>query len=189
MTSTQIVVLVVILLAVIGAVAIAFIMRQRTEKLRAQFGPEYDRTVAETGNRFKAEARLAKVEERVRRYELRPIAAADRDRFRQSWRAVQAKFVDDPSRALDEADQLLARAMQARGYPPTDFQNRAMEISVDHGAVVENYRAGHEIVVRNARREATTEDLRKAMVHYRALFDELMQEEPVPLRARAVGRT
>ena len=189
MTSTQIVVLVVILLAVIGAVAIAFIMRQRTEKLRAQFGPEYDRTVAETGNRFKAEARLAKVEERVRRYELRPIAAADRDRFRQTWRAVQAKFVDDPPRALDEADQLLARAMQSRGYPPTDFQNRAMEISVDHGAVVENYRAGHEIVLRNARREATTEDLRKAMVHYRALFDELMQEEPVPLRARAVGRT
>ena len=188
MTSVQLAVLTVIVLILV-TLAIVAIVRKRTEKLRAQFGPEYDRTVAETGNRFKAEAQLAKVEERVRRYELRPIAAADRDRFRQSWRAIQGKFVDAPSGALAEADQLLARVMQARGYPPTDFQNRALEISVDHGAVVENYRAGHEIVLRNARREATTEDLRKAMVHYRALFDELMQEEPVPLRARAVGRT
>jgi hypothetical protein len=187
MTSAQLAVITVIVLILV-ALAIVAILRKRTEKLRAQFGPEYDRTVAETGNRFKAEAQLAKVEERVRRYELRPIAAADRDRFRQSWRAIQGKFVDAPSGALAEADQLLARVMQARGYPPTDFQNRALEISVDHGAVVENYRAGHEVVVRDARREATTEDLRKAMVHYRALFDELMQEEPVPLRARAVGR-
>jgi hypothetical protein len=189
MTSTQLAVLAVIVLALIVAAAIIVVMRNRTQKLRAQFGPEYDRTVAETGNRFKAEAQLAKVEARVRRYELRPIAVADRDRFRQSWRTIQAKFVDDPSRSLAEADQLLGRVMQARGYPPSDFENRALEISVDHAPVVENYRAGHEIVLRQAQRQATTEDLRKAMVHYRALFDELMQEEPLPLRARAVGRS
>lgn len=188
MTSTQLVVLAVIVVALIVVTAIV-VMRNRTQKLRAHFGPEYDCTVAETGNRFKAEAELARVEARVRRYELRPIAAADRDRYRQSWRVIQAKFVDDPSRALAEADQLLGRVMQARGYPPTDFENRALEISVDHAAVVDNYRAGHEIVLRNAQRQATTEDLRKAMVHYRALFDELTQEEPTPLRARAVGRT
>jgi hypothetical protein len=186
MTPTQLAVIAVIVLAVV--VAAIVVMRNRTQKLRAQFGPEYDRTVAETGNRFKAEAQLTKVEARVRRYELRPIAAADRDRFRQSWRAIQAKFVDDPSGALAEADQLLGRVMQARGYPPSDFENRALEISVDHASVVDNYRAGHEIVLRQAQRQATTEDLRKAMVHYRALFDDLMQEDPTPLRARAVGR-
>jgi hypothetical protein len=187
MTPMQLTVIAVAVLAlVVGAVIV--VMRNRTQKLRAQFGPEYDRTVAETGNRFKAEAQLAKVEARVRRYELRPIAVADRDRFRQSWRAIQSKFVDDPSSSLAEADHLLGRVMQARGYPPSDFENRALEISVDHAAVVDNYRAGHEIVLRQAQRQATTEDLRKAMVHYRALFDDLMQEEPAPLRARAVGR-
>jgi hypothetical protein len=187
MTQTQVAVIAVFVLILV-ALAVIALMRKRTEKLRAQFGPEYDRAVAETGNRLKAESQLAKVEARVRRYELRPIAAADRDRFRQSWRAIQAKFVDDPSHAVGEADQLLGRVMQARGYPPSDFENRALEISVDHAAVVENYRAGHEIVLRNAQRQSTTEDLRKAMVHYRTLFDDLMQEEPTPLRARAVGR-
>ena len=187
MTPTQIAVIAVVVVALIIAV-VALFMRNRTNKLRAQFGPEYDRTVTEIGNRFKAESELAKVEKRVRRYPLRPLTAAVRDRFQQAWRAVQAAFVDDPSRALSEADQLLQSVMAARGYPPSDFENRALEISVDHSSVVENYRAGHEIAIRHSQQKATTEDLRKAMVHYRALFDELMQEEQVPLRARAVGR-
>lgn len=188
MTSAQIAVVAVIVIALVAA-AIVIVLRYRTQKLRAQFGPEYDRTVAETGNRFKAEAELERVEKRVRRYPLRPLTAADRDRFQQMWRAIQAAFVDDPARAFSEGDQLVGTAMQARGYPPTDFENRAAEISVDHATVVEHYRAGHEVAVRHSQHRATTEDLRKGMVHYRALFDELMQDEPTPLRARGVGRT
>ena len=170
------------------AIAVLMVLRQRSAKLRERFGPEYDRVVAEKGNRFKAEAELESVEKRVRSYPLTTLSAADRDRFQQSWRKVQATFVDDPSRALSEADQLLGTVMVARGYPPSDFENRAAEISVDHATVVEHYRAGHEIALRHAQRQATTEDLRKGMIHYRDLFEELMGEEQVPLRARAVGR-
>jgi hypothetical protein len=186
--TTQMVVLLIVVIA-IAAVAVLLVLRGRSAKLRARFGPEYDRVVAEKGNRFRAEAELESVEKRVKSYSLKTLGAADRDRFQQSWRKIQATFVDDPARALSEADQLLGTVMLARGYPPSDFENRAVEISVDHATVVENYRAGHEIAVRHSQRQATTEDLRKGMIHYRSLFDELMAEEPVPLRARAVGRT
>jgi hypothetical protein len=188
MTSTQIAVLVVVVIAVI-AVAAFVILQNRTKKLRARFGPEYDRAVAESGNKFKAEAELERVEKRVSSYPLRPLTGADRDRFQQSWRAIQAKFVDDPAGAFVQADQLLGAVMLARGYPPTDFENRATEISVDHAPVVDQFRAGHEIAIRHSQKQATTEDLRRGMVHYRALFDELMREEAVPLRARAVGQS
>ncbi len=120
MTSTQIALLVIVVIAVV-AVAALLILQNRTKKLRARFGPEYDRAVAETGNKFKAEAQLEKVEKRVSQYPLRPLTAADRDRFQQLWRAIQAKFVDDPAGAFVEADQLLGAVMSARGYPPTDF--------------------------------------------------------------------
>jgi hypothetical protein len=188
MSSTQIAVLVVGVIVVI-AVAAVLILQNRTKKLRARFGPEYDRAVAASGNRFKAEIQLEKVENRVSRYPLRSLTAADRDDFQRSWRTIQAKFVDDPAGAFVEADQLLGAAMSACGYPPSDFENRAAEISVDHATVVEQYRAGHEIAVRQSQRQATTEDLRKGMVHYRALFDELTQEGPASLRARAGGRS
>jgi hypothetical protein len=187
MTTLQLALIFVIAIAVVG-LALLLILRKRTEKLRARFGPEYDRVVAETGNRFKAEAQLENVEKRVKNYSLQPLSAADRDRFQQAWRKLQATFVDDPARALSEADQLIGKVMLACGYPPSDFENRAAEISVDHATVIENYRAGHDIAVLHSQREATTEDLRKGMIHYRALFDELVGEEPVPLRARAVGR-
>jgi hypothetical protein len=187
MTPIQIAVLLIVVIASVAG-AVLVVLRRRSAKLRARFGPEYDRAVAETGNRFKAEAQLENVEKRVRGYSLTTISAADRDRFQQSWRKIQATFVDDPARALAEADQLLGTVMLARGYPPSDFENRAAEISVDHATVVENYRAGHEIALRHSERQATTDDLRKGMIHYRALFDELVGEEQMPLRARAVGR-
>jgi hypothetical protein len=188
MTSAQIAVIAVIVIALIAAVVV-IVLRNRTRKLRAQFGPEYDRAVAETGNRLKAEAELERVEKRVKRYLLRPLTAVDRERFQQSWRAIQAMFVDDPARAFLEADKLLGAVMSARGYPATDFEHRAAEISVDHAAVVEHYRAGHEIALRHSQRQASTEDLRRGMVDYRTLFDELTEEEAVPVRARAVGRS
>src|ERR1700748_2815861 len=142
MTSTQIALLVIVVIAAV-AVAAVLILQNRTKQLRARFGPEYDRAVAETGNKLKAEAQLEKVEKRVSQYPLRPLSSADRDRFQQSWRAVQAKFGDDPAGAFVEADQLLGAVMLARGYPPTDFANRATEISVDHGMVGPEVRAGH----------------------------------------------
>jgi hypothetical protein len=187
MTTQMIVLLIAVI--VIVAVAVILVLHGRSAKLRARFGPEYDRVVAEKGNRFKAEAELESVEKRVRSYSLKTLSAADRDRYQQWWRKIQATFVDDPARALSEADHLLGTVMLARGYPPSDFENRATEISVDHATVVEHYRAGHDIAMRHSQGHATTEDLRKGMIHYRALFDELMAEEPVPLRARAVGRT
>jgi hypothetical protein len=186
--TTQMVVLTIAVIAIV-AVPVMLVLRRRSAKLRARFGPEYDRVVAEKGNRFKAEAELKSVEKRVRGYSLKPLSSVDRNRYQQSWRNIQATFVDDPARALSESDQLLGTVMLACGYPPSDFENRATEISVDHATVVEHYRAGHDIAVRHSERQATTEDLRKAMIHYRALFDELMGEEQVPLRARAVGRT
>jgi hypothetical protein len=178
MTQTQMAVLVIAVIVAVAVLAL-LVLRRRSAKLRARFGSEYDRVVAEKGNRFKAEAQLESIEKRVKSYSLQTLDAADRDRFQQQWRKIQATFVDDPSGALSEADQLIGTVMSACGYPPSDFENRAAEISVDHATVVEHYRAGHE---------ATTEDLRKAMLHYRALFDELVGEERVPLRARAVGR-
>jgi hypothetical protein len=187
MTQTQIALVVIAVIAIVAVVALV-VLRRRSAKLRARFGPEYDRVVAEKGNRFKAEAQLESVEKRVKSYSLQPLSATDHDRFQHAWRKIQATFVDDPARALSEADQLIGTVMLARGYPPSDFENRAAEISVDHATVIENYRAGHDIALRHAQRQATTEDLRKGMIHYRALFDELMGEEQVPLRARAVGR-
>ena|ERR1700722_619350 len=187
MTPTQILVVVVIATVLIAA-AILLILQNRSKKLRAQFGPQYDRTIAETGNRFKAEAQLEKVENRVKGYDLRSLNAADRDRFQQSWRTIQAKFVDDPALAFLEADQILGTVILARGYPPSDFEHRVAEISVDHSSVAENYRAGHEIAVCHSQRKATTEDLRRGMVHYRALFDELMGNEAVPIPVLAAGQ-
>lgn len=187
MTQTQMTVLVIAIVAIVAA-AVLLVLRRRSAMLRERFGPEYDRVVAEKGNRFKAESELESVEKRVRNYSLKTLSQVDRDGLRQSWRAIQATFVDDPARALSEADKLLGRVMLAIGYPVSDFENRAAEISVDHATVVEQYRAGHDIATRQSQGQATTEDLRKGMIHYRALFDELIGEEQIPLRARAVGR-
>ncbi len=188
MTPTQIAVIAVVVIAVV-AVALMLFMRNRTTKLRDTFGPEYDRAVQEKGSKYRAEADLEKLEKRVRKYDLRPLSSIDRDRFQNSWRAVQAKFVDDPGNALVEADRLIGEVMATRGYPVSDFDQRSADVSVDHATVVEHYRAGHEIAVRHSQRKATTEDLRQAMIHYRALFDELMKGEEPPLRARAAGRS
>ena len=172
MTTTEIVIL-VIAVAVASAAATFIIMRSRSQKLRARFGPEYDRTVAETGNRYKAEARLEKLEKRVSKYPIRPLNPAERNRFLDAWRSVQARFVDEPGAALNQADQLAGEVMAARGYPVADFDQRASELAVDHAPVVQNYRAGHAIAVQQAQGRATTEDLRQAMIYYRSLFEDL----------------
>jgi hypothetical protein len=168
----------VVALAVILVTAIAawlFFRKRRTKKLRTQFGEaEYARAVEEGGTRRQAEAGLKERTERVENLKIRALAPGDRARFLESWRRVQARFVDGPGGAVTEADQLLGDVMSTRGYPVSDFEQRAADISVDHPLVMENYRTAHEIAVRQTRGQANTEDLRQAMIHYRTLFEELV---------------
>ena len=137
------------------------------------------------GNRRNAEAELEERTQRVEGFHVRPLGAGDRARFIESWRGVQARFVDGPAGAVTEADQLLGDVMSARGYPVSEFEQRAADISVDHPMVLENYRTAHEIALQQSRGQASTEDLRQAMVHYRTLFEELVSEPEMPLRKAA----
>jgi hypothetical protein len=172
-TRVLIAIVVVGVLIAAGIVIWAY-FRNRSRKLQQRFGPEYERAIRETGGRRRAEEVLEKRERRVDRLQLRPLQPADQTRLAQEWRQVQARFVDDPKSAPTEADALVAEVMSVRGYPVVDFDQRAADISVDHPLVVENYRAAHAIALRHRRGEASTEDLRQAMVHYRTLFEDLM---------------
>jgi hypothetical protein len=168
----------IVALVVIIAVVIAIVVYQRkkkTEHLRSRFGSEYDRTVLERGSERNAQATLAAREERVNHLDIRDLAPAERERFLTDWQVVQARFVDHPRGSVIEADDLVAALMKARGYPVADFEQRAADISVNHPRVVDNYRAAHAIAQRPASTEVTTEDMRTAMLQYRALFDELLQ--------------
>jgi hypothetical protein len=180
----------VVALAVILVTAIAawlFFRKRRTKKLRTQFGgAEYARAVEEGGSRRQAEAGLKERTERVESLKIRALAPGDRARFVGSWGRVQARFVDGPGGAVTEADQLLGDVMSTRGYPVSDFEQRAADISVDHPLVMENYRTAHEIAVRQTRGQANTEDLRQAMIHYRTLFEELVGQ-PELARAKATS--
>ena len=162
-------------LVVVGIAAWLLFRKRRTGRLRTQFGgAEYDRAVEEGGTRRQAEAGLKERTERVESLKIRALAPGDRARFVESWSRVQARFVDGPGGAVTEADQLLGDVMSTRGYPVSDFEQRAADISVDHPLVMENYRTAHEIAVRQTRGQANTEDLRQAMIHYRTLFEELV---------------
>lgn len=177
MDNTALISIIVILAMVIVAGAAYFIIqKRRTEQLRTRFGPEYDRTLKETGKRSEAEATLGERAKRVEHLKLRPLTREESVRFTEAWKRIQSLFVDDPKAAVTQADQLLGEVMSTRGYPVTDFNQRAADISVDHPRVVENYRAGHDIALRHAKGEASTEDLRQAMIHYRTLFNDLVGE-------------
>jgi FtsZ-interacting cell division protein ZipA len=160
---------------IVGLLLVAWIVsrRRRTELLQDRFGPEYERTVRHIGT-SRAEADLIEREKRVQRLPLRELTAEEQERFVSEWRAVQSRFVDTPEQAMTEADRLVDQLMQARGYPVADFEQRAADISVDHPRVVDNYRAARHIASRYQRGEATTEDLRKAILYYRSLFDDLL---------------
>ena len=175
-------VFIVIAIAVLAVAGIAFwlLTRKRTARLRTKFGgAEYSRAVKEGGSQRRAEAMLDKRAERVERLQIRPLAAADRARFTESWSKVQARFVDGPGGAITDADKLLGDVMTTRGYPVSDFEQRAADISVDHPLVLENYRLAHESALRQTKGQASTEDLRMAMIHYRTLFEELVREPEV----------
>ena len=172
-------ILVVAVVAVVVVLAIAWIVvrKRRTEALQRRFGPEYERTVREHGP-GRAESVLVEREKRVEKFPIRELAVDERERFMAEWRVVQSRFVDDPKGAVSDADALVSRLMQARGYPMSDFEQRAADISVDHPRLVDNYRAAHEIALRHWKGEASTEDLRNAIIYYRSLFDELLQTKP-----------
>jgi hypothetical protein len=181
--STTEIALIIALVVVVAGGIVAFLSyrKRRTGRLRTQFGEaEYARTVQKGGSRQHAEAKLEERTQRVEGFHVHPLAAGDRTRFVESWRRVQARFVDGPAGAVTDADQLLGDVMSTRGYPVSDFEQRAADISVGHPLVLENYRTAHEIALRQTRGQATTEDLRQAMVHYRTLFEELVSE-PEPL--------
>ena len=177
-STIQIAIVVAVAVMLVAGIAIwLFIRKRRTERLRTQFGgAEYTRAVKEGGSRRQAEAGLDKRTERVEGLHIRPLAPGDRTRFVESWGRVQARFVDGPGGAVTDADQLLGDVMSTRGYPVSDFEQRAADISVDHPLVLENYRAAHQSALRQTRGQASTEDLRQAMIHYRTLFEELVGE-------------
>ena len=177
MPAATLIIVAVVIIAILIVAVWWYSMRQRSAKLQAKFGSEYERTVAEKGDTRKAEDELRDRQKRVSKLEIRPLAADERRRFNDEWQAVQARFVDDPSAAVRDADTLVGRVMEARGYPVGDFEQRAADVSVDHPAVVEHYREAHAIALRHAQGQASTEDLRQAMVNYRALFDELLEEQ------------
>jgi len=161
------IVAIAILAVLVVAEAIWIVLRRhRTDHLRERFGPEYDRA---------AESDLVKREKRVEKFHIRPLSPQDRERFAETWHADQSRFVDDPEAAVTEADRLVVEVMEARGYPVTDFEQRVADVSVDHAHVIGNYQTAADIARRQKRGTATTEDLRRAMVYYRELFEDLLE--------------
>jgi hypothetical protein len=181
MQTWQIALLIVAVCVAAGALWFYFDTR-RSRHLRDRFGPEYDRTVSSMGDRRRAEAELARREAHVQKLDIRPLTASDRDRFQLEWKAIQAYFVDDPVRAVDEADRLIVDIMQVRGYPTRDEHERMENLSAAYPRVVGRYREGCEILASYRAGEASTEDLRRAMVHYRNLFEELTGGEHEELK-------
>ena len=173
----------------IVAIVMATRSKKRTKQLQSQFGPEYDRTVESADNRRKAESDLAARQERRQQLDIRPLSSAARERYFTQWQTVQAQFVDNPSGAVGSADTLIQSVMADRGYPVDDFDNRAADVSVDHPDVVENYREGHWLADQSANGNGSTEELRQAMRHYRALFDELVEPESDADAPTTRGRT
>lgn len=178
-TNTMLIALAVIV--VIALVLWTVMRKRRSDDLAQRFGPEYHRTVDEMGSRDKAEAELLARKKRVDDLDIVPLSPADAQRFSQEWRSLQSRFVDNPRGVLADADLLVRELMQKRGYPMGDFERRAADISVHHAGVVDHYRAAHALTERDRRGEVDTEGMRQAVIHYRALFAELLEvDRPQP---------
>jgi hypothetical protein len=175
--DTNLIVLIAVAILIVAVLAWLYVRKRRntTADLRKKFGPEYDRAVLVHGAGRKAESKLEDREKRMEKLSIRDLDPMEHDRFLKRWESVQSRFVDSPKGAVTEADDLVSSVMKARGYPVSDFDQRAADISVDHPRVVENYRSAHEIALRVGKDQASTEELRTAMIHYRSLFEELVQ--------------
>jgi hypothetical protein len=176
--DTVVLVVIVVALVVVALLAFLALRQRRSQRLQEQFGPEYGRTLARTGDRRATETDLTAREKRRRDLDIVELEPAARDRYLGEWRAAQNRFVDDPAAATREADVLVAKVMRDRGYPVDDFDQRATDVSVDHPQVAENYRAAHAVSRANEKGLASTDDLRQAFVYYRSLFAELLDVEP-----------
>lgn len=190
MTTTEWIILIAIVAVIVIAAIWWFVQSRRSKGLQEDFGPEYDRTVRQADSRRDAEAELRERRERVENLNIRPLSVTDRERFAHDWQDLQPRFVDDPQGAVNDADSLVADLMQTRGYPMGEFEQRAADISVDHPDVVNHYREAHRLAQRNASGQATTEEQRRAVVHYRELFDELLSDGlPETSQSKDVSRT
>jgi len=178
-TTTQLIVGAVVLVLIAAIATVVFVQRRksRTAALRTQFGSEYDRAVLKGGSRTMAEAKLSDRATRVETLNIRDLGATERDRFVSEWHTVQSRFVDHPKSSVTEADDLISALLEARGYPQVSFEQRAADVSVTNPRIMENYRLAHAVAVRLGKVEATTEELRAAMIQYRAIFDELVQAQ------------
>src|SRR6202163_295857 len=176
LTDPRLIVVAAVVILTIAVLAWLYVRKQRmtTADLQQKFGPEYERAVRKHGSERKAEVQLLDRKERVEKLNIRDLDPMEHERFSKQWESVQSRFVDSPKGAVAEADDLVSSLMKTRGYPVSDFDQRAADISVDHPRVVENYRSGHEISLRVGKNETSTEDLRTAMIHYRSLFEELV---------------
>ena len=184
-TWAWIIIAVAVAILVAGAIAAYMARKNQTKRLRERFGPEYDRTVSEHDGQREAEKELAERERKRERLDIVPLEPEAQKRYAKSWQDVQMRFVDDPPQAIGDADRLVTDVMRDRGYPMDDFDQRAADISVDHPQVVESYRSAHVIYEQHQNNGAETEDLRQAFVHYRALFEELLESrETVGQEAR-----
>jgi hypothetical protein len=180
MNTTYTIIAVVVILLIMGALlAPTFARRKRSDRLRDQFGTEYDRTVETFGNEKKAHAELDERQKHVKDLVIRPLSIVERERYVTNWATVQFNFVDEPGQAIVDADGLIMEVMQLRDYPISDFEQRAADVSVSYPALVGNYRAAREIAIKNEQHEANTEELRQAMIYYKSLFEELLGTKAV----------
>lgn len=177
-TTNTLVLAVVAALIIVGLIGIVLIRRQRTKRLQDKFGPEYDRTIDELGDKRQAERELETRLDHVKKLDIRPLTAEEFDRFTSEWQTTQAEFVDEPLTAVRKADRLLSEVMKAKGYPVEDFEQGVADISVDYPDLVVDYRGLHLIAVKDDAEEVSTEEMRKAMVHGRALFENLVKPAP-----------
>ena len=173
--STAAIIVIVVAIAAVAVALLWYVQKRRSERLHAKFGPEYERTLAQYGDRRKAESELESRQKRIEKYEIRVLTRDERERFAESWKSVQARFVDEPQQAVTWAHKLLDDVMKTRGYPVSaEFEENAATLSVEHPRVVENYRLACDIAKRQESGQANTEDLRQAMVSYRVLFEDLL---------------
>jgi hypothetical protein len=186
-TETQLIIAAVVLVFLVIVAVVAFEHRRKTRTLalRNRFGSEYDREVTEHGSWRKAEVKLADRKTRVDALKIRELGTTERERFVAEWHTVQSRFVDHPQAAVNEADDLIAALLEARGYPKDNFEQRAADISVSYPGVMENYRVAHAIAAKPGTGESSTEELRTAMIKYRTIFDELVQTQTLPERKSA----
>jgi hypothetical protein len=178
-TRTTMIVLSIIVIAIVAIAVLLITRKRKSEHLKQQFGPEYDRAVRQHGDPRQAEAVLLQREKRVEKFSIRSLSPGDRERYANDWATVQKRFVDDPSMAVTQAEKLVTSVMVARGYPMGDFEQRAADISVNYPSVVQNYRSAREITLRHAQGQSSTEELRQSMVYFRSLFEELLDSPKI----------